>query len=77
MFTIVIGIVAADGYEKVGGEKGGMLTKKTVVTTIAVCCVGMISSLVVLLCSMNKDYVHTFVRAKTGNQHIQEIFKKS
>ena len=74
MFTIVIGIVAADGYEKVDVGEGETVTKKTIVKTMIAYCVGMIVSFVVLLSSMNEAYVETFLTTKTGNTAIQELF---
>ena len=41
----------ADGYEKVKGKEE-TVTKETVMKTIVICCVGMIVSFVMLLCSI-------------------------
>lgn len=72
--TITIGIVAADGFEKVGVGEEDTVTKETVMKTTTTCCVGMIVSFVVLLFSMKKVYRKTYLSTKTANKFIQQHF---
>jgi len=61
LVTIKIGIIAADGYEKVGVGEEEKVTKKTIAKTMVVCCVALVFLFVALLCSMNKAYIHTLL----------------
>jgi len=51
LVTITIGIIAADGFEKVGVGEEDTVTKEAVMKTMEACCIGMIVSFVVLLYS--------------------------
>jgi hypothetical protein len=60
----------------VGGEESG-LEESTVVKIMMVACAGMVVSYVTLLVSMKREYLHTFISTKTGNESAQEVFTKN
>jgi hypothetical protein len=60
----------------VGGEESG-LEESTVVKIMVVACAGMVVSYASLLVSMKREYLHTFISTKTGNESVQEEFTKN
>ncbi|GMI44330.1 hypothetical protein TrCOL_g754 [Triparma columacea] len=60
----------------VGGEESG-LEESTVVKIMMVACAGMVVSYATLLVSVKREYLHTFISTKTGNESTQELFTKS
>jgi hypothetical protein len=60
----------------VGGEESG-LEESIVVTIMVVACAGMVVSYASLLVSMKREYLHTFISTKTGNENAQELFTKN
>jgi hypothetical protein len=40
-------------------------------------CAGMVVSYTTLLVSMKREYLHTFISTKTGNESAQEVFTKN
>ena len=65
-----------EGGNEGGGEESG-LEESTVVTSMIVACAGMLVSYVFLLSSIKKEYLHTFVSTKTGNEQSQDVFTKN
>jgi len=62
--------------QSVGGEESG-LEESTVVTIMMFACAGMVVSYATLLVSMKREYLHTFISTKTGNESAQEMFTKN
>jgi hypothetical protein len=74
--TLIEDVELGEDNQIVGGEESG-LEESTVVTIMVVTCAGMVVSYVSLLVSVKKEYLHTFISTKTGNEGIQEVFTKN
>jgi hypothetical protein len=62
--------------QQLGGEVSG-LEESTVVTIMVSACAGMVVSYASLLVSVKREYLHTFISTKTGNESVQEVFTKN
>jgi hypothetical protein len=62
--------------QQLGGEESG-LEESTVVTIMVAACAGMVVSYATLLVSVKREYLHTFISTKTGNESSREDFTKN
>ncbi|GMI40269.1 hypothetical protein TrCOL_g11552 [Triparma columacea] len=74
--TFVEDVELGEDNQIVGGEESG-LEKSTVVTIMVLACAGMVVSYATLLVSVKREYLHTFISTKTGNEIAQELFTKN
>jgi hypothetical protein len=74
--TFVEDIDLGEDNHIVGGEESG-LEESIVVTIMVVACSGMVVSYASLLVSVKREYLHTFISTKTGNESTQEILTKN
>ncbi|GMI45976.1 hypothetical protein TrCOL_g5820 [Triparma columacea] len=70
------GVELGEDNQIVGGEESG-LEESTVVTIMMAACAGMVVSYTSLLVSVKREYLHTFISTKTGNESVQERFTKN
>jgi hypothetical protein len=71
--TIFMGAGAALQYEQGDRKKG--LSKRSVLTIMFSACAGIVLSYAVLLSSIKKKYLYTFMSLKTSCQKSQDSFK--
>ena len=74
--TLIEDVELGEDNQQLGGEESG-LEESTVVTIMIVACAGMVVSYTSLLVSMKREYLHTFISTKTGNENAQEMFTKN
>jgi hypothetical protein len=74
--TFLEDVELGEDNQQLGGEESG-LEKSTVVTIMMATCAGMVVSYATLLVSVKREYLHTFISTKTGNESSREDFTKN
>ena len=86
LVTVAFGASSALGYEKDPVEEGeggphgdrvDLLEESTVVSLMSAACAGVVLSYCLLLLSIKREYLPSFVSKKTANVYIQEKFTKN
>jgi hypothetical protein len=71
--TAVIGLASATTTDEIQGP----FEKATIMNTMIGSCISLLVSFTVLLCSIDQNYLETFISTKTGNVYIKEYFTKN
>ena len=70
--TVAIGLASATTMDEIQGP----FEKATLMKIMIGVCIGLLVSFAVLLCSIDQNYLDTFISTKTGSVYIQENFTK-
>jgi len=71
--TVVIGLASAITMDEIQGP----FEKPTLMKIMIGSCIGLLVSFAVLLCTIDQNYLNTFIGTKTGNTYWQEYFAKN